>query len=215
MGPGAPVMYPVTGILSNENRGVYELHDVAALNATWDSATMYNNFDSAINVIGRDWKTSTFANGVYTLDTASYFMQVPNGDVWQFEFTHASLGNTSATPDILPGRVGLRKRKVYTKPTPPPPTSVTEVNAFIGNMLVVPNPAEGGLTNLLIDAKKDIQDARIVIADLSGRTIFQADKNIKAGFQQLRLDVSRFPAGLYMINLSGAGFSTTQKLVVR
>lgn len=213
MGPGAPVMYPVTGILSNENRGVYELHDVAALNAVWDSAAMYNNFDSAINVIGRDWKTSSYANGIYTLDTASYFMQVLNGDVWQFEFTHASLGNTSANPEVLPGRVGLRKRKVYTKPVPP--TGVSEVNAFVGNMIVVPNPSVGGFPNLLIDAKKDIQNAQITITDLSGRVALKATKNIKTGFQQLRIDVSNYPTGVYMINLAGAGFSTTQKLVVQ
>lgn len=212
MGPGAPVMYPVTGILSNENRGVYKLQDVAALNATWDSATMYNHFDSAINMIGRDWKTSTFANGVYTLDTASYFMQVPNGDVWQFEFTHASLGTTGNS--VLPGRVGLRKRKVYVKPVPPV-TGVSEVNAFVNKVLVVPNPAVGGTTNLLVDAKKELQNAQITIADLSGRVVLKVNKNINAGFQQLRLDVSKYPAGIYMINLSGAGFSTTQKLVVQ
>lgn len=214
MGPGAPVMYPVTGILSNENRGVYELHDVAALNATWDSATMYNHFDSAINVIGRDWKTSSFANGVYTLDTAAYFMQIPNGDVWQFEFTHASLGSTG-DPNILPGRVGLRKRKVYSKPVTPPPTGVAEINAFVSNTLVVPNPAEGGASNLLIDAKKDIQQAKITITDLSGRVVTTSTRSIKAGFQQVRLDVSAYPAGIYLVNLSGTGFSTTQKLVVK
>lgn len=208
---GAPVMYPLTGILSNENRGVVEVAGAAAPTATW-SATMEASLDSSINVIGNDWKKSNFANGVYPVkDSLTYFMKVPSGDVWQLELTYASLGNTG-DPSILPGRIGLRKRKVYTKPAP---TGVEEINAYVNNMLIAPNPAIGGAANLLVDAKQELKNAQLVITDLSGRVVMNAAQNIKAGFHQLRLDVSRFPAGVYVVQLSGAGFSTKQKMVIQ
>lgn len=207
------MMYKVTGILSNQNRGVARITGAGAATATWSTA-VEADLDSTVNIIGRDWKKSLVNNTdlLYPIkDTMTYFMKVPNGDVWQFELTYASVGNTASDPTVLPGRVGLRKRKVYT----PPITSVKDVNAFVGNVLVVPNPSVNGSAYLLVDAKQDIKQAQVTITDISGRAIMKADKAIKAGFQQIGLDVSKYPTGIYMINLSGAGFNTTQKLVVQ
>jgi hypothetical protein len=202
-----------TGILSNINVEIATQSNLVPNNADSVMAASANFMDTR-NVIGGKYKSLNGTTHVWELyDSLSYFIKVikgvDSGDIWQIYFDHFPPATTGV--DV---KIGLQKRKIYNY-TAPPPTGVNEVNAFVGNMLVVPNPSVSGSSNLLIDAKKDIQNAQITIADLSGRAVLKTTKNIKAGFQQLRIDVSHYPAGVYMINLAGAGFSTTQKLVVQ
>lgn len=206
--PGT-MFYKVTGVLSNDNRPVVRLTGTGVQGTAWNEATMAPQFDTAINVIGRDWKGSTSGSGYNIKDSMTYFVKVANGDIWQLEFTYATQGAT--TDGSEPGAVGLRKRKVFTNP----PAAIKEVNAFVGNMLVVPNPVTNGSAYVLVDAKQNINDAVLTITDINGRIMLTANKNIKAGLQQLPVNVSQYTAGMYMINLSGAGFRISQKLVVQ
>lgn len=197
----------VTGVLNNYNVEVAQADNLAP------NAADFNNFASAytedIHSIGSDWKSVNMTTFLFDIKAnQSWFVKVGNGDIWQLYFDMFAKDATSQEREI-----GLQKRKVFTYV--PPPVSVNDVNAYVGNVIVAPNPAENGQSNILIDAKQAIKDAQITIADLSGRVVLKANHNINAGFQQLRLDVSKYPAGLYIINLSGAGFSTTQKLVVK
>lgn len=201
---GTQGMQGVTGALQNYNVSVAQIDNVVPNNADYQSVDS-TDYSFNVNTIGNDWKYLDGMSWALTQDR-SYFVKVLNGDIWQIYFDYFATVSGDR-------KIGFQKRKVYTKPVPP--TGVNEVNAFVGNMIVVPNPSVGGFSNLLIDAKKDIQNAQITITDLSGRVALKATKNIKAGFQQLRVDVSNYPAGVYMINLAGAGFSTTQKLVVQ
>jgi hypothetical protein len=163
------------------------------------------DYSQNLNTIGNDWKLLNASFQWELVANKSYFIKTLNEDIWQLYFDYFATVSGDR-------KVGFQKRKVYTKP---PTTGINELNAAINTALIVPNPSEGGTTNLVVDAKKDIQNAHITVADLSGRVVLKANQNIKAGLQQLRLDVSKYPAGVYMINLSGADFSTTQKLVVK
>lgn len=211
--PAGTTLLSTTGIVTNTNVEVAVATPLLPNDANY--VNFASNYSDKRNEIGGKYKfVNTGGNppGWVVNDSLSYFIKVIKGtdsaDIWQVYFDYFPAATSG---DV---KIGLQKRKVYNY-TAPPPTGVTEVNAFVGNMLVVPNPSVGGSSNLLIDAKKDIQNAHITIADLSGRVVLKTTKNINAGFQQLRLDVSNYPAGVYMIKLAGAGFSTTQKLVVQ
>ncbi len=201
---GTSGLQGVTGALQNYNVSVAQVNNVVPNSADY-TTIVASSYDSSLNTIGNDWK---YLDGMAWALTAnrSYFVKVLNGDIWQVYFDYF------AKQDVTNfRRIGLQKRKVYTVP----PAGVTELNAFVSNVLVVPNPAANGNTNLLIDAKQELKNAQITIVDLNGRVVMKAQQNIKAGFQQLPLDISKYPTGVYMINLSGAGFSATQKMVVK
>jgi len=215
--PGAPAGTPLqstTGIVTNTNVELAIANPILPNDANYTAYA--SEYSDTRNQIGGGYKFVNMAGnppGWVLNDSLSYFVKITSGtdsaDIWQIYFDYFPAATTGVEV-----KIGLQKRRVF-EYVPPVPNSVSEVNAFISNALVVPNPAQGGTSNLLVDAKKDIKDAQITIADLSGRVVLKATKDIKAGFQQIRLDVSQYPAGIYMINLTGAGFSTTQKLVVR
>lgn len=196
--------YKVFGVINNEGLKVAKVDTVASQfdNLSYSAYT----YDTVNNTIGRGWKASG-QSGVVMNDTVTYFVKVANGDVWQMVFTAHNSG--SATTD--PGLVALKKRKVYTQPV-----SIRGVeNAYVSTIVLAPNPAQGGNTNLLIDAKQNLNNTRILITDINGRTVSQETRNIRSGFQQIPLNVSNLSAGMYMINISGEGFRNTQKLVIQ
>ncbi len=202
---GSQGLQGVTGVLQNYNVSVAQADGTAPGSVDYTTIPA-SNYDSALNTIGNDWK---FLNGMsWSLtENRSYFIKVLNGDIWQVYFDYfATQSGTSFR------RIGLQKRKVYTKP---PPVGIEAVNAFVSNLVVVPNPSVNGVTNLLVDVKQDLKNAQLTIVDLNGRVVMKTVKDIKSGFRQIPLNVSQYPAGIYMINLSGAGFNTTQKMVVK
>jgi len=203
-----------TGILTNINVKV-----AARANAIPDNATQGDALSATYsdykNVIGGKYKVVNVNGtppGWEVYDSLSYFVKIidgtDSGDIWQVYFDYFPAGTSG---DV---KIGLQKRKIYDY-TEPPVTAVNEVNTVWSNVLLAPNPAVGGTTNLLIDTKEDIKDAQIVITDLSGRALNKFTTHIKQGFVRIPLNTSQYPAGIYMVNLSGAGFSTTQKLVVK
>ncbi len=194
----------VTGVLSNYNIKVAQADNVAPNSAD------YNNFASAysedIHTIGSDWKAVNMTTFKYDSKVnQSWFIKLTNGDIWQiyFDMFDKDAANNQ--------KVALQKRKVYTAPV----TGIVDANQFVSNVVVAPNPVTNGQANLLVDAKQTIRDAKIIVTDLSGRVVLQTTKTINAGFQQLRLDVSNYTSGLYMINLAGEGWNSVQKVVVR
>jgi hypothetical protein len=207
MGP-VSMMYPVTGVLSNQDRPAMEIRGEDALTATWD-AGMATDLSSVINVIGRDWKLQPDTNGLYTLDTVTYFMKVPNNDIWQLEFTYASQGNTTAFPGLVPGRIILRKRKVFDHTT-----AIKEVNPDFNTVLIAPNPASA-TAYLVLDPRENIKDAQIRITDIAGRLISSKTRNIAKGLQHIPLNLSAYPAGIYLVNITANGHNSSQKLIVQ
>ncbi|PSK90159.1 T9SS type A sorting domain-containing protein [Taibaiella chishuiensis] len=194
----------VTGVLSNYNIKVAQADNVAPNSAD------YNNFASAysedIHTIGSDWKTVNMTTFKYDIKAnQSWFVKLSNGDIWQvyFDMFDKDAANNQ--------KIALQKRKVFTAPV----TGIVDANQFVSNVVVAPNPVINGQANLLVDAKQTIRDAKIIITDLSGRVVLQTTKTINAGFQQLRLDVSSYTSGLYMVNLAGEGWNSVQKIVVR
>ncbi|RQO29692.1 hypothetical protein DBR32_15260 [Taibaiella sp. KBW10] len=200
----ANAQYKVFGVINNEKLKVARVDTVASQfnNLTYSTYA----FDTVNNSIGRAWKASG-PGGIAMNDSVTYFVKVTNGDVWQLVFTAHNSGGATTNP----GLVALKKRKVYTQPV----SIKTVENAYVSTIVLAPNPAQGGNTNLLIDAKQNLNNTQIFITDINGRTVYQATKNLRSGFQQIPLSLNNLSAGLYMINISGEGFRNTQKLVIQ
>lgn len=198
---GAQGMQGVTGALQNYNVTIAQVDNVIPDNADYN-ALPQTAYSSNINTIGNDWKRLEGTSWALVADR-SYFIKVANNDIWQVYFDYFATVNGDR-------RIGFKKRKVYAAPL-----SVTKVNDYVSNVVLAPNPSANGSTNILVDAKQPVRNARITVADVTGRVVLKSVVNLHAGFQQLRLDISTFKAGMYMVNLSGDGFSNTQKLMVK
>lgn len=66
---------------------------------------------------------------------------------------------------------------------------------------IAPNPASG-LVILQFEYPQE-QTLRVHVSDVAGRVVLQSDEPVAAGFNQISLDVSRLPAGMYWVNLPG------------
>jgi len=213
-GPGASgVMMSTTGIVTNTNVEVARVSPLMPEDANYLDYS--DSYDSVKNVIGGKYKYVDYEGtppGWVLEDSLSYFIKITEGtgtgDIWQVYFDHFPASTSASTGVDV--KIGLQKRRVYEQPS-----DVKEVNAIAGAVVLAPNPAMSGSTNLLIDAKQNIGNAQITVSDLSGRVISKYAKDINAGFQQLNMNISNYPAGMYIINITAEGWSNTQKLIVR
>jgi hypothetical protein len=194
MGPGSPVPYGVTGVFINPYVNVRR-----AWKATADTTNIVNYTDSAaLNVIGRDWKTSGTANGAYILDTANYFVKSTDGSYYQLEFTYASTSTL--------GKVAFRKRKITT-------SSVNTVNNTVANYHVAPVPANNQVS-LMLDTKDATNGAVLMLTDVSGRTVYNQQVTVQKGMNTYSVNTSSLPAGMYVLSISGQNIRLAQKITV-
>lgn len=194
-GPTTSMPYGVTGVFINPYVKVRR-----AWKATADTSHWANYRDTAIlNVIGRDWKTSTTLNGAYVLDTANYFVKSNNGNYYQLEFTYAS---TSAL-----GKVAFRKRLISTT------TSVKTINNTVANYYVAPVPANNHVS-LMVDTKENTDGAVLMLTDLSGRTVYNQPVTVEKGMNTYSINTGSFPAGMYVLSLNGQNIKLAQKITV-
>ncbi len=204
----ASMWYGVFGVLNNVNTFVTRVDTSSAEISNLDYA-QYTYTNSNINNIGRAWKAASQA-GVVVYDSITYFAKVQNGDIWQLQFTkHISGTDTTANS----GLVAFQKRKVYTAPDTN--VSVNNININLNNVVLAPNPAENGTTNLLIDVKNNTEKATIYVTDITGKTVAVRHTALKAGLNALPIQVATYPSGIYMVNVQIAGENKTQKLIIQ
>ncbi|MHC1706365.1 MAG: T9SS type A sorting domain-containing protein [Bacteroidales bacterium] len=84
-------------------------------------------------------------------------------------------------------------------------TDVPSVAAF-SQLLIYPNPA---IEYLVIQSASDIQSIRIL--DITGKNVHFA----KAESKEIKVDLTDFPAGLYMIEIQGKGNIFTRQKIVK
>lgn len=88
--------------------------------------------------------------------------------------------------------------------------SVNQISAPRLNIMLLPNPTDG-LASVLLDKATD-EDLTVLVTDISGKTIQTA--TIASGASSLDLDLSQLPSAVYLVQIKGAKFSETRKLVV-
>jgi hypothetical protein len=77
-------------------------------------------------------------------------------------------------------------------------------------LLVSPNPTFG--TAKVIIASTVSGDAKWRLTDNNGRIVQQNSIQLTAGSNDLMLNLNRLPAGVYYLNVSGAGIEQKTKL---
>jgi hypothetical protein len=80
------------------------------------------------------------------------------------------------------------------------------------NVSIAPNPAKGQ-----VFVKLNADDAKaitLVLVDVTGKTVLTERKNLESGFNQLPLNVSNYPQGLYFLKIVDANTTETHRLVI-
>ena len=205
-----PSILSTTGILTAPTVVVAVAENVVPDDA--DEAEYADTYSENRNEIGGKYKGLSGNFEWEVKDSLSYFIKSvygeDTGDIWQVYFDYFPIATSGM--DV---KIGAQIRKVLDY-VPDTTSAIQTINDVVGNIVLAPNPSNGSHTNLLIDAKKELKNMQIVICDISGRVMQTATKNISAGFHQLRLDVSGYAPGLYMITLQGEGWRSTQKLII-
>ena len=93
------------------------------------------------------------------------------------------------------------------KLSPDSSTSVAELNQK-DLFSLYPNPATHNVQ--LVISNEQLKNARIEIVSITGKTVKQITNNK----EQITIDLSNQPKGIYFVKLIGEGFVSTQKLVL-
>ena len=158
----AQLHYFVSGVLSNLNTKVAEVHDVDVNTEDYSNA----NFATNMSEIGYDWKEYVPNELDYVVaENLVYFVQTQKGDIYKMVFTDfggASNGNFEFTKQLLNS------------------TSIFDAtNEMLGKFDCYPNPTNNTNDSKVIYSieKANIKQASLEIHDLSGKLLFH--KNLK------------------------------------
>ena len=84
-------------------------------------------------------------------------------------------------------------------------------NSFASSIKLFPNPASNQLT---IDKGK-LKIESVTIYDLTGREVYSENHQTPNSNPEISIDVSKFPAGVYAVQIQTADFIETKKLIVK
>lgn len=175
--------YLVTGVLSNVGVSVAEASGVDVV--TVDPAAYENAYTYSISEIGYDWKYFDMTQNAFSVvPDLCYFIKSLDGNVYKIVFTDfdgASTGNISWEQSM----------------------QITSVDAFDGNFRsagVFPNPASDRL-NVVFDANKPVNDMKVTLTDMHGKSILQTSVSIREGLNQHMFMLPEICNGLYFLEL--------------
>jgi len=194
MGPGAPVPYPVSGILTNDDHVVVQEVREEGLDQATFVEYQDTAFSSNISLIGSDWKSFNMGEGKYEIDTTVvYFLK-------KYEETESNGMKAAGTDstyykiyftgfDMSMGLYTFIQEKL---------TAVSTRNPGVIQMLqVYPNPASEYI-NVVFDYTGE---TAIQIIDMTGRTV-QSTIHNAGGFTSLSLDIARLNPGLFFLRVN-------------
>jgi hypothetical protein len=132
-------------------------------------------------------------------DSLLYFLRKPSGEVWKLVFT--GFGGSAN------GEFRFSKALMT-------PTSVdeSENNASV-KATVFPNPGVGQFT-LQYALERPTPTAQVIVRDLSGRAIHQAQLSSTAGSHVVPMDLQLAP-GMYLLDLNLSGQSHPLRLIIQ
>lgn len=192
---GPSTYYNVTGALTNANIGVAQVDNTPVATAKANFATYA--LDSSINIIGYDWKSFSFTSGWVIEDSLSYIMKDYNEDVYQVIFT----GTTGSSQ----GKMYFTKEQIA--------FASIEENSPVVNIGVFPNPTTTYF-NLNFELVTNSTPAQIRMMDLNGKIVKTISDNFtNSGFNQLRVDISTLPKGVYFLTVQSGSSLITKRVI--
>jgi hypothetical protein len=187
-------IYQVTGVLDNYGVKVNKFEGVPTDYRLFDLTTM----DSTRSPIGWEWKTYDFANNVYTVDTAVYFVQDKGGNIHRLVF-RAFAGTTS-------GMIVFDKEMISA-------TGINEIAGSAVNVAVYPNPVADRM-NLVLNPGKS-RNVAVSLNDLSGRTVFNQPYELPSEtLSTISIPVSDLKSGMYIVRIQVGSSTVSRKVLV-
>ena len=187
-----PTPYPVAGVLQNKRVMAMQVDGVPTAEATWNSADL----DSAINIIGSDWKTFNMTTFQYEYPAdRTYFVEDRDLNIWKLIFTGyggTATGDMTFTQELV-SSVGV------------------DEEAF-GQLAVFPNPATNGQVNIVLNS--EVRNGQLTVVDRAGRSVKEQLVNGGGALTSVPVDLSGLQAGLYLARLESAGSVLTARIVV-
>ena len=190
---GLTLTMNVSGVLHHPNVSVAEVP-----NAAMPSLAILNFIDS-INAIGYDWKYYP-GSYPYVVSNTNYFVKNKLSNLYYvLQFT--AFGGSAN------GLYSFKKQSLGT-------TSISSTNTYNNTVLSYPNPAAQSLS-LLIDAKENMEHARISICSLTGSILYAAEVSIQAGMNTFTINTTDFANGLYLLQTNLMNEVQQQKICIQ
>jgi hypothetical protein len=187
---GYDTVYPVTGVLNNE-----EVYSEKFMQIAPDFAG-YNPYgwDSTRTSIGYDWKSFTGSSYVIA-DSLAYFVKTKAGDVYKLVFVKFS-GSSSG------GKIIFKKSKV---------ASVgTSDKTMDFNPQVYPNPANDKIDIWIPGTLSG--SITLLMNDLSGRMVYK--QNIPGTGTEYSINVTGLNPGMYLLKISSEKNTVLRKVMI-
>lgn len=187
-----PTPYPVVGVLQNKRVSAMQVDGVPTADATWNSADL----DTAINVIGSDWKTYDMSAGGWSYaQDRTYFVQDRASNIWKLVFTGYG-GSANGDITFISELV----------------SSVSVADMTYGQLVVYPNPSTTGRVNVVLGG--EVHRGHLTLLDQAGRSVRELSVNGGGALGNVALDVADLQAGLYMARLEADGRVFTARIMV-
>ena len=184
--------YGVTGVMHNAGVKVAEMSGVSDVN----SATNYmgQNYETAINTIGYDWKSFNMGTFSYEIsDSLCYFIEDKSGQFWRLVLTGFDGSST--------GKIIFNKSNISNS------QSIGEEKLTFG---LYPNPAED-VAHIVFN-NSDI--TYITIQNLFGQVVMVKQVE-KLGLIDYPVNLSQYKKGLYIIKIQQGNKIGTERLIIK
>lgn len=188
-----PITYMVTGVLSNKNVLVEKAYPVDVSNVTYNQ-TQFSHFT---NTIGYNWKYFDLNTFSWVIeDSTVFFVRDVNFNIYKWIFN----GFDGSSNGMF--RFAKEFLALGAEETPLP--IVLEV---------FPNPVSNYIQYSLYNQTTS-QPYRIILSDMSGKTIINEIRNTNAPFTQGKLDLNSLKNGIYLLRIEGTQTPLMQKIVI-
>ncbi|MBW3517602.1 T9SS type A sorting domain-containing protein [Flavobacterium sp. NKUCC04_CG] len=188
--PGMGVYYSYGLILQNPEAAV-------AITAEGNTALpVENDYQEASNTIGKDFKV--LSGYSYVPSTQNYYIKTEDGDLYKINFLTFEGSST--------GKFSFKYKKVGRLST----SSFDDKVKFD----IVPNPAIDKRINLIYEVAQEGLST-IAVFSLTGALVYESQLNAASGLHNQVIDLSRYPAGVYMVKVHTANQSQIKKVILK
>jgi len=192
------------GVLSNLKVRVAKVTGVNPSTVTSSNYMMYTpNASEYTNTIGDDWKH--FA-GMWTVAPDTSYIIMPDTANGQQEYYHLQFTRFDGTAT---GKIVFETRKLAAVNL-----SVNDVNGTAATYSIYPNPAQN-VINIMVDAKQAGKNTVLAVTDVTGKVVVTQPVQLSAGVNAYSVDMSSFPAGMYIVTVNNSQLKIAEKVQVQ
>ncbi len=189
----APGMfYLVTGVLQDKDVGVAEVRGIPVDQSTWQNQPL----DSAMNVIGYDWKA--FNNQTFSyeiVDSLTYFVKDPNGNVYKLVFTGFDGSST--------GNIYFYLEKV-----------LSSTEGARSNRAILGVYQRGDVLNVVLYQLQS-QPLTFVLYTPMGQKVAQWRIQGRVGMQTYTLELPSVAQGSYLLQVKSHSYHTAKWIFIK